>query len=267
MNPHLLQLVQSVATAPPALVAAAAGRLLARAEQGAVGTDEGIASLLPESQRDDMLELMRLTRKSHGEDGWARVAWGLRAASDAIQLARTKQQVELVWSGPPIVQSVFRRTDMVWVDLVAEAKREVWLASFSCGSVGEVERALLGALSRGVTVHCLFERSSDCEGYLGVEGFRKLDDRLLRKGAFYRWPGDRRERDPQDRPGLMHAKALVVDRASMFVSSANLSDAALSRNIEVGVVVRGGVQPRWLAERFEALVATRIIEPFDPTQE
>jgi phosphatidylserine/phosphatidylglycerophosphate/cardiolipin synthase-like enzyme len=37
---------------------------------------------------------------------------------------------------------------------------------------------------------------------------------------------------------VLHAKAVVVDEYSVFVTSANLTEAALDRNIEVGLLVR-----------------------------
>ena len=37
---------------------------------------------------------------------------------------------------------------------------------------------------------------------------------------------------------MLHAKAVVVDDRAAFVTSANLTEAALDRNIEVGVLSR-----------------------------
>ena len=56
------------------------------------------------------------------------------------------------------------------------------------------------------------------------------------------------------KPGSLHAKCIVVDGEHVFVSSANFTEAAQERNIEVGLLV----QSRSLAERvcrfFDALV-------------
>jgi phosphatidylserine/phosphatidylglycerophosphate/cardiolipin synthase-like enzyme len=38
--------------------------------------------------------------------------------------------------------------------------------------------------------------------------------------------------------GVLHAKAVVADDEDVFVTSANLTQAALDRNIEVGLLVR-----------------------------
>ena len=37
---------------------------------------------------------------------------------------------------------------------------------------------------------------------------------------------------------MLHAKAVVADGESVFVTSANLTDAALDRNIELGILLR-----------------------------
>ena len=52
----------------------------------------------------------------------------------------------------------------------------------------------------------------------------------------------------------MHAKAAVVDDKALL-SSANLTDDAFLRNLELGVLFTGGLIPRSLPEHFEHLLA------------
>jgi phosphatidylserine/phosphatidylglycerophosphate/cardiolipin synthase-like enzyme len=75
-------------------------------------------------------------------------------------------------------------------------------------------------------------------------------DHLVRQFAdrFWRsdWPGrtrpavfyDPRALDLDGPSGVLHAKAAVVDDETVFVTSANLTEAALDRNIEMGLLVR-----------------------------
>ena len=75
-------------------------------------------------------------------------------------------------------------------------------------------------------------------------------DSLVRRFAdhFWReaWPGTARPRvyyDPRsvsdDGPGgVLHAKAVVADDELVFITSANLTEAAFDRNIELGLLVR-----------------------------
>jgi phosphatidylserine/phosphatidylglycerophosphate/cardiolipin synthase-like enzyme len=46
----------------------------------------------------------------------------------------------------------------------------------------------------------------------------------------------------------MHAKVLVVDRKTALVGSANLTGYGLERNLEAGMLIRGGPVPALLAE-------------------
>jgi len=58
------------------------------------------------------------------------------------------------------------------------------------------------------------------------------------------------------KPGSLHAKCIVVDDKNVFVSSANFTEAAQNRNIEVGLLVRSVVLSERLSRFFEALVDT-----------
>ncbi len=61
-----------------------------------------------------------------------------------------------------------------------------------------------------------------------------------------------------DKRACLHAKCVVVDGEAVFISSANFTEAAQERNIEMGLLVRS----RWLAERvtrhFETLLHARL---------
>ena len=54
---------------------------------------------------------------------------------------------------------------------------------------------------------------------------------------------------------------MVVDRRTVFVSSANYTEAAHERNIEVGLLIHAA----WFAERIlgysEALIAAGLLRP------
>ncbi len=71
---------------------------------------------------------------------------------------------------------------------------------------------------------------------------RRFTDRFWKTD----WPGsshpsvfyDPRALDPQGPGGVLHAKAIVADDEAVFVTSANLTEAALDRNIELGILVR-----------------------------
>ncbi len=57
-----------------------------------------------------------------------------------------------------------------------------------------------------------------------------------------------------------HRKSIVVDGQIAFVTSANLSQAAMDRNMELGILVRGGDIPNKLHRHLSALVTTGLVE-------
>jgi phosphatidylserine/phosphatidylglycerophosphate/cardiolipin synthase-like enzyme len=52
----------------------------------------------------------------------------------------------------------------------------------------------------------------------------------------------------------MHAKAAVADSRIAFLTSANLTEAALERNMELGVLIRGGTLPGLIDRLIDGLV-------------
>jgi len=58
----------------------------------------------------------------------------------------------------------------------------------------------------------------------------------------------------QGKPGSLHAKCIVVDGEHVFVSSANFTEAAQERNIEVGLLVQSPVLAERVCRFFDALL-------------
>ncbi len=83
------------------------------------------------------------------------------------------------------------------------------------------------------------------------------------------WPGSSRPTvyyDPRsldlDGPGgVLHAKALVIDDEALFVTSANLTEAALDRNIEVGILVRDRALAATVSSHFRGLIDRGLLNP------
>src|SRR5439155_23106298 len=83
------------------------------------------------------------------------------------------------------------------------------------------------------------------------------------------WPGSRLPEvyyDPRslDQEGTkrasLHAKCVVIDERVAFISSANFTEAAQVRNIEVGVLVRSTTLAQQLANHFATLADRHILE-------
>lgn len=62
---------------------------------------------------------------------------------------------------------------------------------------------------------------------------------------------------PGIKPGVMHAKVVIIDRAAAMISSANFTEAAHNRNIETGVLLRQPRQVLRLRNFFEGLMTDK----------
>jgi len=56
-----------------------------------------------------------------------------------------------------------------------------------------------------------------------------------------------------------HAKVVVVDEETSFVTSANFTEWAQQRNVEAGVLIQNAAFGRQLCQQFEALVQMRAV--------
>jgi phosphatidylserine/phosphatidylglycerophosphate/cardiolipin synthase-like enzyme len=182
------------------------------------------------------------------------IALAVHTAADAVTDIRGEQQVSVVWTGPASYEVPIRATSAVLTDVIAEAHHELIVVSFAAYKVAEVVHALRAAADRGVTVRLVLESVAESKGRLTHDAklaFNTLDDDV----QFYVWPAELRQ-TPAGGHAAMHAKCAVADGSVAFVTSANLTGAALTENMELGLVVRGGDAPRRIAAHFKALISS-----------
>ena len=58
---------------------------------------------------------------------------------------------------------------------------------------------------------------------------------------------------------MLHAKAVVADDEAVFVTSANLTEAAWDRNIEVGLLIRDRSLAETLVCHFQGLIDQKLL--------
>lgn len=182
---------------------------------------------------------------------WATVEAALLAAA-AVAEAGQAVTLETVWTGPASDETGHRLTSAVMLDLVASAHDSVLLVSYATHDWPPVVEALTAARRRGVHVVLLLERQQDNPAFSQVK--QPLADLDATRLA---WPAHQRPAGP----AALHAKVLVVDQAVAFVGSANLTDSAMDRNLECGVVIRGGSEPRRLWEHVMSLRDREVLVP------
>ena len=127
------------------------------------------------------------------------------------------------------------------------------LVSFAAYKVGVVLTELSAAADRGVVIRLILE-TGETEGGTLTFGAAKAFDALGENVTFYVWPTEKRPVLEKGRAAL-HAKAAIADAHTAFVTSANLTGHGISENMELGLLVRGGLIPRRLSEHFRDLIA------------
>lgn len=183
----------------------------------------------------------------------AELAAMFRAASATAILAAGAPSVEWVWTGPATSLVPIRHTAQVLTGLIDESRERLFLVSFVAYHVPTVVEALKQAAARKVRLDILLEPSHEFGGSVTVDSISIMKSSLP-FARFYKW------KKPPELEGAgasVHAKCAVADAAIAFVTSANLSDAALERNIELGILLRGGLVPRQLDSHLQALITTK----------
>lgn len=184
------------------------------------------------------------------------VALALRGAALLHQRAKARR-TELVVSGPTNASVPVRLTSSVVVQVIRAARSSLLVASFAAYGIAEVVAELRAAAHRGVRIDLILESSVEDGGALrGGPGAATAFAALRNQATFWHWPAARRAAGGSPQAAL-HAKFIAADGEIALISSANLTDRALSHNIEVGVVIHDPDVVRRLVAHVGALMNPR----------
>jgi phosphatidylserine/phosphatidylglycerophosphate/cardiolipin synthase-like enzyme len=195
--------------------------------------------------------LDRWLEVSPGATG-AAVAAAVAAASYSDDAARYEVALELIWTGPSPRGSSLRRTDQALLQLIDEARRNLTIVSFAVYRVPDVGGALVRALERGVALRFIAETPEADDAPFGV--LATFGEAITRRARIYAWPRDRRPKDANGRPSLLHVKCAVADSRLVFLSSANLTEHAMMRNMEMGLLMTSADLGAQIVRHFDSLV-------------
>jgi len=199
-----------------------------------------------------------------GIGGAAAAEW-IRAAGEAT--ARVPRP-DLVWSGPAVPGLHARDTRRVYDELMGSASRSVWAATYAFFDGPKAFEVLANRMDDApalqVTLLLNIQRSKG-NTVKADDLVRQFADRFWEKD----WPGQRRPSvyfDPRalELPypgGVLHAKATVADDEVVFITSANLTEAALDRNIEMGLLLRDRALAASVLAHFRGLIDRQLLQP------
>lgn len=176
-------------------------------------------------------------------------------ASSYTQSKITKESsVELVWTGPTSRFVAPRRTEQALLQVINSAKKELFITSFVAYNVQSIVNALNAVCDKGVTLTMLLESSLEDGGSIGMDVIARMK-KLIPLARIYAW----KEKPGEFENGRVHAKVAVADRATCFITSANLTGYAMEKNMELGLLMEGGDVPGLIMDHLQALVFTRVL--------
>ena len=179
----------------------------------------------------------------------------LLGASHANRQARSESQTELVWTGPSSELVATRKTEQALLEVINAAHRKLFLTSFVVYDVASIMAALAKAVDRSVSLSILLESSDTHGGGVSIDGIARMRKALPSARVYY-W----KDKGSEFEGGKVHAKVAVCDGRLCFISSANLTGHAMEKNMEAGVLIRGGTLPRTMHQHLDALVTVKIVQ-------
>jgi hypothetical protein len=202
-----------------------------------------------------------------GARGLSAKACGVWLAALDDALGRVPRP-DLVWSGPSLQGGNARATRSVFEELVEGAEHSLWVCSYAYfdgpSAFQKVAARLAQHPALRVTLLLNIQRG---------RGDSSAPDALVRRftDRFWGtdWPGEARPRvfyDPRALEvgaptSVLHAKTVVADEARMLITSANLTEAALDRNVELGILSRDQALAASVVAHFQLLIDGSHLKP------
>ncbi len=176
----------------------------------------------------------------------------------------------MVTTGPEALGITNRDTSVVVRELFAHARQSVLVAGYAVYQGQKVFQALADRMDAVPELKVrMFLDIGRGQGDTSAssEIIRRYAERFRTK----QWPQGRRlpevlfdprslESDPHKK-ACLHAKCIVVDREKVFVSSANFTEAAQERNLEVGLLIDSTLLAGRLTNHFECLALGNLLQP------
>ena len=175
-------------------------------------------------------------------------------------------RVDLVWSGPEVPGVAARSTRRVYEELIGFARHSLWISTYAFFDGPRAFETLARRMDAvpGLRVTLLLNLQRKA-------GDTSNMDQLVRRFAdrFWsvEWPGtshprvyfDPRSLDLEGPGGVLHAKTVIADEEAVFVTSANLTEAALDRNIELGLLARHRPLAASITAHFRGLIEREML--------
>lgn len=199
--------------------------------------------------------LLEAFRKNTGAK-WVEIAAAMIAVDSLA--GDDAPMTEIIWTGPANQRFPVRRINQGLYDLISNAKKKIVLVTFSAHRVRHLCNHLTLAVKRGVELTLIVESEGESEGQLTRDAIAAFREIPTTRTHIYYWPLAKRERNQAGRPGKLHIKCAIVDDVAL-IGSANLTDDAFNRNMELGLLVREKLTVETISEHFRELIRAKIL--------
>lgn len=167
--------------------------------------------------------------------------WAARGLAIGLREAGDRSEV-IVASAPIRIDQ--RETAGAVASIIGAASESIDICTFVISHIDELQPLFESAVNRGVRIRLLVDRASlkSDDGRKALQNIAQVSDKV----EIRVWNGSEQE-------STLHAKFLVVDNSSVFLTSANITGRALTNNVELGVILKSKPSTRSIALLFDRL--------------
>jgi phosphatidylserine/phosphatidylglycerophosphate/cardiolipin synthase-like enzyme len=189
-------------------------------------------------------------------------------AEERAARQRERDQIRLVWTTPDQEGPSVRDTSVVVRQLLSEARESIWVSTFNVFDGADVFLPIYEAWSGRPVLSVVIIVNVGPDEDRGIYDAAALA-KYVRSFWKYHWPWSLRPRvyyyprgALQDKAtrACQHAKCILVDGKTAFITSANFTESAQERNIELGVMFRENpLMAQSIQTSFEGLIQKGLL--------
>ena len=261
LSPNLLEQIRQVAQElPPSTLNSLTQVLMTVSLGESSKLKPKLLQLLPrQSWRQNTSDLIDVWQAEASVLDGNAIAIALATAVHCQTTLRHELSAELVWTGPNPESLPLRRTDQILLQLIRSVQQDLLIISFAIYNIPEIVQALIAAIDRGVNVRIIAETPESSNGKISFGMVATFGAEILERSQVYVWHKEKRPVDGQGRYGCLHAKCVVCDHQRLFISSANLTEYAMSLNIEMGVLIYNRNLSNRVVQQIDCLISHHIL--------
>jgi phosphatidylserine/phosphatidylglycerophosphate/cardiolipin synthase-like enzyme len=175
---------------------------------------------------------------------------------------------DLVWTGPEFLGLRSRDTDQVFREMLQTAESSLWATTYAYFRGQQAFHELASRMDEvpeldvNLLLNVIPDRNSSDDP---EELVRRFADKFWSQD----WPGSKKPRvfyfpaaldqDPSQR-AVFHAKTIIQDEKIVYITSANFTEAARERNIEVGIRLDSSSLAHNLIRHYQRLIEGGFLE-------